>query len=74
MADTRLINYARDLRKNLTDPEQRLWYHLRAHRLMDAKFKRQKPIGQYIVDFVCMECRLVIELDGGQHAENTEYD
>jgi very-short-patch-repair endonuclease len=74
MAETRLIKHAKALRKNMTDAEQRLWYHLRAHRFLGAKFKRQKPIGPYIVDFVCMESRLAIELDGGQHAEDTEYD
>ena len=41
---------------------------------MDLKFKRQKPIGIYIVDFVCLEQKLIIELDGGQHAENVDYD
>lgn len=58
----------------MTDAEQRLWYHLRAHRFMDRKFKRQKPIGRYVVDFVCLEEKLIIELDGGQHADNIEYD
>ena len=41
---------------------------------MGLKFKRQKPIGRYIVDFVCLECRLIIEIDGGQYADRTEYD
>ncbi|MBP9806390.1 MAG: endonuclease domain-containing protein, partial [Candidatus Accumulibacter sp.] len=53
---------------------QRLWYHLRAHRFLGLKFKRQKPMGRYIVDFVCLEQRLVIEIDGGQHAEQLDYD
>ena len=56
---------ARDLRKNSTDAERHLWYYLRANRL-GFKFKRQVPIGEYIVDFVCLEKRLIIELDGGQ--------
>lgn len=51
-----------------------LWYQLRAHRFFGLKFKRQKPIGDYIVDFVCLEKHLVIELDGGQHATDIEYD
>ncbi|MFZ3017205.1 MAG: endonuclease domain-containing protein [Gallionella sp.] len=68
------LNKAKTLRTNQTGAEQRLWYHLRAHRFMGLKFKRQKPMGRYIVDFVCMERRLIIEIDGGQHAEQVEYD
>jgi very-short-patch-repair endonuclease len=69
-----LLDNAKTLRRNLTDAEQKLWYHLRAHRFMGRKFKRQKPMGRYVVDFVCLEEKLIIELDGGQHAENIEYD
>jgi len=69
-----LLQNAKQLRSSLTDAEQRLWYHLRAHRFMGLKFKRQKPVGRYIVDFVCVERRLVIEPDGGQHAEQQTYD
>jgi very-short-patch-repair endonuclease len=69
-----ILNNAKSLRSNQTDTEQKLWYHLRAHRFMGRKFKRQKPIGRYVVDFVCVEEKLIIELDGGQHAENVEYD
>ncbi len=65
---------AKDLRTHMTDSEARLWYHLCAHRFMGLKFKRQKPIGRYIVDFVCLECFLIIELDGGQHAEQWQHD
>ena len=68
------LDNAKSLRTNQTDAEQRLWYHLRAHRFMDLKFKRQKPMGRYIVDFVCEEHRLIVEIDGGQHAEQTTYD
>ena len=57
---------ARALRKNSTDAERHLWYHLRANRLK-FKFKRQVPMGEYIVDFICLEKRLIVELDGGQH-------
>jgi very-short-patch-repair endonuclease len=53
----------------MTDAERRLWYLLRAHRLDGIKFKRQAPIGRYIVDFVCFERRVIIEVDGGQHAD-----
>jgi very-short-patch-repair endonuclease len=69
-----LLDNAKSLRRTMTDAEQRLWYHLRAHRFMGKKFKRQKPLGCYVVDFVCLEEKLIIELDGGQHAENVEYD
>ena len=69
-----LLDNAKSLRRNLTDAEHKLWYHLRAHRFMGRKFKRQKPIGRYVVDFVCLEEKLIIELDGGQHSENVGYD
>jgi len=59
---------ARHLRKNLTDAEQTLWRHIRNRQLYGYKFRRQAPIGKYIVDFVCFGKRLIIELDGGQHA------
>lgn len=65
---------AKSLRSNMTDAEARLWYHLRAHRFMGLKFKRQKPLGRHIVDFVCLEQLLVIELDGGQHMEQAPKD
>ena len=64
---------AKRLRRESTDTEKHLWYHLRANRL-GFKFKRQVPIGCYIIDFVCMEKRLIIELDGGQHLDNEVYD
>jgi len=73
MEKSTLRQRARDLRKNSTDAERYLWYHLRANRL-GFKFKRQVPIGVYIVDFVCLEKRLIIELDGGQHMDNQTYD
>ena len=69
-----MLTNAKSLRSNQTDAEQRLWYHLRAHRFMGLKFRRQKPMGRYIVDFVCIERRLIIEIDGGQHAEQVVYD
>jgi very-short-patch-repair endonuclease len=62
--------FAKGLRSQMTDAEHRLWYRLRAHRFLDLKFKRQAPIGPYVVDFVCLEYRLIVEVDGGQHAEN----
>src|SRR5215471_10447405 len=60
----------RRLRQNATFAEQRLWYCLRSRGLCGVKFVRQEPIGRYIADFVCREHRLIIEVDGGQHAEN----
>lgn len=68
------LDQAKRLRSHQTEAEQRLWYHLRAHRFMGLKFKRQKPVGRYIVDFICHEHHLIVEVDGGQHAEQTEYD
>ena len=62
------------LRKNLTDSERKLWGHLRARQLEGLKFRRQEPIGSYVVDFVCFEKRLVIEVDGGQHAQEQNKD
>ena len=73
MDKTTLRQHARDLRKNSTNAEKHLWYNLRANRL-GFKFKRQVPMGPYIVDFVCHEKQVIIELDGGQHMENQAYD
>jgi very-short-patch-repair endonuclease len=61
---------ARELRSTLTEVEQRLWRELRSRRFVGWKFRRQVPIGPYIADFACMERRLVVELDGSQHAES----
>src|SRR6185312_7813563 len=60
----------RALRRNSTDAERWLWRHLRNRNLGGLKFRRQVPLGSCIADFVCMEQRLVIELDGGQHLES----
>ena len=65
----RLIGYAKELRIRSTDAERLLWRHLRAKRMDGLKFRRQHPMGKYIVDFVCLEEKIVIELDGGQHTE-----
>jgi very-short-patch-repair endonuclease len=64
---------ARQLRTDMTDAERRLWSLLRGRRLQGTKFRRQHPCGNYILDFVCIERRLVIEADGGQHADS-DYD
>ena len=58
-----------ELRKQSTVTEQALWRHLRSKSLNNIKFRRQQPIGNYIVDFVCFERKIIIELDGGQHAQ-----
>jgi very-short-patch-repair endonuclease len=67
-------NRARELRKNQTDAEQKIWNHLRLRQMEGYKFRRQQPIGKYIVDFVCLEKRLIIEVDGGQHDDQGSYD
>ena len=58
----------------MTDAERRLWYHLKLRQLDGQKFRKQAPIGEYVVDFVCHESKLIVELDGGQHASDVEYD
>ena len=65
---------ARGLRKNPTAAEKVLWGHLRFWQVDGHKFRRQQPVGNYIVDFVCLEKRLIVEVDGGQHAEQGDYD
>ncbi len=58
----------------MTDAEIMLWQKLRKRQICSCKFRKQSPIGRYIVDFVCNKKKLIIEIDGGQHAENEEYD
>jgi very-short-patch-repair endonuclease len=65
---------ARVLRKNPTEAERTLWKHLRLRQLEGQKFRRQQPLGLYIVDFICIEKRLIVELDGGQHLEQVASD
>ena len=65
---------ARCFRKNMTDAENRIWYFLRNRRLNGYKFVREVVIGPYIADFVCREKKLIIEIDGSQHAEAVQYD
>ena len=69
-----LLARARTLRRQSSDVENVLWRHLRARRLMGYKFRRQVVITPYIVDFVCLEARLIIEADGGQHSDQVVYD
>ncbi|RMX18485.1 DUF559 domain-containing protein [Vandammella animalimorsus] len=68
------LTRARELRQKQTPHEQTLWRRLRAKRFDGFKFRRQQPIGHFIVDFVCFSQRLIIELDGGGHAERQDYD
>ncbi len=65
---------SRNLRKNLTDAEQKLWQKLRNKQINDHKFRRQFVLGNYIVDFICLDKRLIVEVDGGQHMDNVDYD
>jgi very-short-patch-repair endonuclease len=65
----KLLGHAKRMRHVPTEAESTLWRQLRAGRLADYKFKRQKPIGNFIVDFVCFAQKLVVEVDGGQHAD-----
>lgn len=68
------MNFAKEQRKSGTDAEKVLWFNIRNNRLNGIKFKRQVPIGKYIVDFLCVRKKLIIELDGSQHIDNEEYD
>jgi very-short-patch-repair endonuclease len=69
-----LKHFKKSLRKSATDAENKLWYRLRNRNFENHKFRRQQILCGYIVDFVCLEKKLVIELDGGQHAERIKYD
>ena len=68
------VSRARHLRRQSTDAERVLWSRLRDRRMMNCKFRRQFPTGRYIVDFVCRRHNLIIEIDGGHHADQQEYD
>jgi very-short-patch-repair endonuclease len=67
------VAHARGLRRSQTEPEKRLWRALR-EKLPSAKFRRQVPFGPYVVDFLSFSGRMIVEVDGGQHAEAAEYD
>ena len=69
-----MLRFARDLRKDPTHSECVLWNRLRRRQLAGFKFRRQHSIGPYICDFACFEARLIVELDGSQHVEQSEYD
>ena len=67
-------SFAKELRRNMTDAERLLWQKLRNRNLIGYKFRRQHPVQHYIVDFVCLEKMLIIEVDGGQHGDRQAYD
>ena len=67
-------DYARHLRNNATEAERQLWQRLRRRQLNGFKFRRQRQIGRYVCDFVCLEAGVVVELDGSQHAAQSPYD
>ena len=71
-ANRKIVARARRLRRNATDAEKRLWSELRGNGFADANFRRQTPIGAYIVDFVSFSQRLVIEVDGGHHGDSVQ--
>ena len=74
MREMDALTKARQLRRNQTDAEKRLWQLLRNRQLSGYKFRRQHPIGPYIADFVCLESMVIVELDGGQHMDQQAYD
>ena len=69
-----MATLSRQFRSNQTDAERRLWRELRDRRFLGFKFRRQHPVPSYVVDFACIEKKLVVGLDGGQHAVHTEKD
>lgn len=71
---TSTIEKARYLRKHMTDAELKLWQLIRKRQIHGFKFRKQASVGSYIVDFVCFEKQLIIEVDGGQHKERISYD
>ncbi|MDQ7050418.1 MAG: DUF559 domain-containing protein [Enterobacterales bacterium] len=74
MQKNQLKHRSKELRKNQTKQEELLWYHFRGRRFKGFKFRRQFIIQIYIVDFVCLNKRLIVEIDGSQHQENKGYD
>jgi very-short-patch-repair endonuclease len=69
-----LLQFAKCMRHTSTDAEARVWWHLRAGRFQGLKFRRQHPIGDYIVDFICFERKLIVEVDGSQHLDTIGHD
>src|SRR5436190_1848397 len=73
-SDNGVQQFARTLRKGMTETEKTLWQELRRGKIPGTRFRRQVPIGPYIADFACLKNRLIIELDGSQHVERVNYD
>ena len=69
-----IVATARKLRRSSTDVERKLWHRIRDKQIEGFRFRRQRPIEKYIVDFICLDASLIVELDGGQHAESVVYD
>jgi very-short-patch-repair endonuclease len=67
---SKAVQRARQLRKRMTDAEAKLWFALRDRRFSNFKFRRQAPVGPYFPDFVCFDVRVIVEVDGGQHADS----
>ena len=74
MRDALLQSRARRLRKQATDAERYLWRHLRDRQIAGYRFRRQVPVAGFIADFACLEAKVIVELDGGQHAQHVGYD
>ena len=70
----KIVAIARHLRRHATDVERKLWHQIRDKQIEGFRFRRQRPIGKFIVDFICLEAKLIIELDGGQHATAVTKD
>src|SRR5262249_50609028 len=68
------VEFARRLRRNQTDAERVLWFRLRDRRLAGLKFRRQVPVDRFIIDFLCADAKLIVEIDGGQHDQNQKRD
>ena len=74
MRDALLQSRARRLRKQATDAERCLWRHLRDRQIAGHRFRRQVPVAGFIADFACLEAKVIVELDGGQHTQSVGYD
>jgi len=68
------LKFQREMRRNMTEPEKRLWHVVRNRQISNAKFRKQSWLGPFLVDFFCAEAKLVIEVDGDSHAHQQGYD
>ena len=74
MRDKRLVEFAKSIRREMTEPEKHLWHQLRAKQFEGTKFRRQNVVGKYIADFYSRSAMLIIEVDGDTHAFQHDYD